>query len=174
MAGARGWEQTYRLSTNIRVAKYTALIQDPTDTNQTNWFISQPPASTPWLSPVAGVTILNFFEPNFFAQEDTNPATITGVAPQSPYVLGGTGVQDNGPFITVQYAGIARCYASSASSITSGSLVVIGDQYGRVQTPANLGVTGGTKVFPVGIAIGSSSALNTVIWVNVSLNPVPA
>jgi hypothetical protein len=174
MAGARGWTETYRLSTNVRVAKYTALAADAVDTTQTALFAKQPAAASPWLTQCVGVTILNFFEPNFFAQQDTDPSTITGTTPVTPYVLGGTGLLENGPFLTVQNAGIARCYAASASSITSGSLVVVADQFGRVATPAAVGVAAGVKVFPVGTAMTGSTAINTVLLVNVNVQQTVA
>lgn len=170
MPGLNGLTQTYRLSTNIRLAKYAVLLKDPTDTTQTKWFAKIPPSSTPWLTAaVAGVVIGNYYEPNYFSAEDTDPSTITGTTPTSPYVLGGTGVQDNGPGVTVQYTGTARVQVNGSGTVLDGDLLVVADQYGRVNNPVNLGITSGTLVYQVGYAKGKATAINQVIWVDLIL-----
>ncbi len=169
MPGLNGLTQTFRLTTNIRVAKYAALLNDPTNTTQQKWFAKIPPSSTPWLNAaVAGVVIGNYYEPNFFTAEDTDPATVTGTTPTSPYVLGGTG-QDNGPGITVQYNGTCRVQANGSGTISSGDLLVVADQYGRVNNPVNLGITAGTLVYQLGIAKGKATAINQVLWCDLIL-----
>lgn len=165
MPGLNGATQTFRLSSNIRVAKYAVLLNDPTDTTQAKWYASIPGSVTPWLSAsVAGVAIENYYEPNFFTAEDADPSTVTGTTPNAPYTLGGTTQQDAGPGLTVQYTGTARVQANGSGTINSGDLLVVADQYGRVNNPVNLGITTGTLVFQVGIAKGKATAVNQVLW----------
>lgn len=169
MSGIDGRTRTYRLSSSVRVAKFTALIADATDTTNITGALFMKVPSGSNQGPVQGVTIEHWVEPNYFVQEDTDPSTITGTTPAAPYatMLGGTGIQ-NGP--TVQYTGQARCYAASAN-ITAGSIVVIADTYGRVDTPASLGIAGGTRIYPVGIARSKSANVNDVVLVELNFAP---
>jgi hypothetical protein len=171
MPGLNGRTRTFRLSVNKRIAKYACLILDPTNSTQTSWFCKLPTSAspgTPWTqAPLAGVAIYNFFEPNFFAAQDTDPTTITGTTPTSPYVLGGTGVQDNGPGITLQYDGEARVQLSADGAVSDGDVLLIADVYGRVNNPANLSVSTGTYCYQVGIAIGKGTNENDVLWARI-------
>lgn len=166
MPGLNGHTITLRLANNIRVAKYAVLVTDPTDTTQQFWYCQQPvaKASAPWLVAPAGVAIQNLVEPNYFPGQDPDPATVTGSTPTLPYVLGGTGAQQPGPGITLQYTGLARVQADGSGTIQDGDIVVVADQYGRVNTPANLAIVGGTYAFQVGIARGKATAINQVLW----------
>ena len=170
MAGLDGHTRTYRLNQSVRVAKFTPLISDPTDTGTTTGKIFAALATAANQGPVKGVTIEHWLEPNTFYVEDTDPSTITGTTPSSPYqnFMGGVNA-DNGP--TVQYTGQARVYAGAAG-IHDGDVVVIGDAYGRVNNATNLAIAAGTTLYPVGIAVTESTAINDVILVNLSFAPV--
>lgn len=172
MPGMDGLTRTYRLSTSKQVAKFTALIGDPTDTTSTTGAIYAALPTGPNQGPVKGVTFEHWLAPNTFYAEDTDPSTITGVTPPSPYqtFLGGTSA-DNGP--TLQITGQVRCYAQGGT-INDGDVVVIADAYGRVNTPANLGIAGGTKIYPVGIARTKATAINQVILVDENFVPLVA
>ena len=171
MAGLDGHTRTYRLSTSVRVAKFTALIGDPTQTGTTTGAIYAAVPTAANQGPVKGVTLEHWLEPNTFYMEDTDPSTITGTTPSSPYqnFLGGTTGQDNGP--TVQYTGQARAYA--AGVVKDGDIVVIADAYGRVNNATNLSIAAGTTLYPVVIARTSSAQINDVIFVDLNFAPVP-
>ena len=170
MAGLDGRTRTYRLTTSVQVAKFTALIGSSADTTSTTGAIYAALPTGQNQGPVKGVTFEHWLAPNTFYQEDTDPSTITGVTPPSPYqtFLGGTST-DNGP--TVQYTGQARCYAGAGGTIHDGDVVVIADQYGRVQNAANLSIAGGTKIYPVGIARSEATATNDVLFVELNFAP---
>jgi hypothetical protein len=170
MPGIDGMTRTYRLNASVRIAKYSALINDATDTTEITGalFVKLPTGSNQ--GPVQGVTIEHWLEPGTFYQEDTDPSTITGTTPNVPYnaSMGGTGLQI-GP--TLQIRGQARCYAAQA--FNAGQIVVIADAYGRVNTPANLSISGGTTIYPVGIAVSAAAAINNVVLVDLDFFPVP-
>ena len=173
MPGANSANLTYRLSSNVRVAKYTGLVKDATDSTATRFFASVPTAPSggngPWQKAPAGVTLEQYVEPNQFYPEDTDPTTITGTTPSGGYTLGGTGVGlDRGITLAERGARI-RCYAAGA--INAGDKVCIADQYGRVNNYANLALAGGTRLFTLGTAVSKSTAANDVIFVD--LNPGP-
>jgi hypothetical protein len=157
----------------VQVAKFTALIGSSADTTSTTGAIYQALPTGSNQGPVKGVTIEHWLAPNTFYAEDTDPTTITGVTPPSPYqtFLGGTNT-DNGP--TVQISGQARCYAGAGGTINDGDVVVIADAYGRVQNAANLSISGGTKIYPVGIARTKATAANDVLLVDLNFIPVTA
>jgi hypothetical protein len=172
MPGISGFVETFRLSTNVRVAKFSALIIDATDSTQTKFFCSVPPSTTPYNYPCAGITLEHYVEPNVFYPEDTDPTTITGVAPTAPYVLGGTGVAlDRGIPLVGNGAQMQRVYAAGA--INAGDIVVIADQYGRVNNLSNLSLSSG-QAFPVGIAVSKTTAANQVLFVNTMFMQVTA
>ena len=170
MAGLDGRTRTYRLSTSVRVAKFSALIVDATDTTEITGAIFAKVPTGSNVGPVAGVTLAHWVEPNQFYAEDTDPSTITGTTPASPYAtfLGGTSNQI-GP--TVQYDGQARCYAASGS-IVAGKIVVIADAYGRVDSAAHLAISNGTLIFPVGTAVTASAEINDVVLVQLHFMPI--
>ena len=121
MAGLDGLTRTYRLTTSVQVAKFTALIGSSADTTSTTGAIYAALPTGSNQGPVKGVTFEHWLAPNTFYQEDTDPSTITGVTPPSPYAtfLGGTST-DNGP--TLQINGQARCYAQGGT-INDGDVV---------------------------------------------------
>lgn len=171
MSGIDGHTRTYRLSTSVRVAKFSALITDAADTTSLTGtlFAKVPTASNQ--GPVAGVTMEHWVEPNQFYQEDTDPSTITGTTPASPYasLLGGTG-NDIGP--ALQISGQARCYLTASGSITAGQLVLIADAFGRIDSAVHLAIANGTKIYPVGIARSAGATTNQVVLVDLVFLPV--
>lgn len=168
MPGLNGHTATFRLSTNVRLAKFSALINDATDSTQTRFFASQPPSSTPWANPVAGVTLEHYLEPNQFYAEDTDPTTITGTTPSSQYTLGGTGVGlDRG--VTLVQSGATRQRVYAAGAVNAGQFVYIADQYGRVNTATNLSI-GSTTCYPVGKAVSKTTAANQVLFVDLNFS----
>jgi len=170
MPGLDGHTRTCRLNASKRVAKFSALVIDATDTTTISGAIFVKLPSGANVGPVAGVTIGHWLEPNVFYAEDTDPSTITGTTPSPPYasMLGGTGI-DIGP--TLQISGQARCYSAS-SAITAGKVLVIADAYGRVDTAAHLSIGAGTLIYPVGIArTNSSDAANDVVLVDLNFMP---
>ena len=173
MAGLDGLTRTYRLLTSVQVAKFTALIGSSASTGGTGGpiYAALPTGSNQ--GPVKGVTFEHWLAPNTFYQEDTDPSTITGVAPLSPYAtfLGGT-TTDNGP--TLQITGQCRCYAGAGGTIHDGDVVLIADAYGRVQNAPNLSIAGGTKIYPVGIARSEATATNDVLLVDLTFAPLVA
>jgi hypothetical protein len=171
MAGLNGHTRTFRLNASKRVAKFCALVVDATDTTGITGalFMKLPTGANQ--GPVAGITIEHWVEPNQLYAEDTDPTTITGTTPASPYasMLGGTGLQI-GP--TVQIDGEARCYA--AGIVAAGDIVVIADAYGRVNNLANLSISAATKIYQVGIARSASAEANDVILVDLHMIVIDA
>lgn len=171
MSGIDGRVRTYRLSTSVRVAKFSALIADSADTTTITGVIFAKIPTGSNSGPIAGITLEHWLEPNQFYAEDTDPSTITGTTPAPPYatLLGGTG-NDIGP--ALQYSGQARCYAASGAVITAGQVVVIADTFGRIDSAVHLAIAGGTKVYPVGIARTASAGTNTVVLVELNFLPM--
>src|SRR5579872_6448606 len=123
MAGAmNGLSLGFRADTNVRVNKFTVMVQSAANTStQSQQFAGVPAAAN--AAGVLGVTVEHFVEPNYFVPQGTNPTTVTGTTP-TLYSL-----QNRG--LTLQVNGIARCLA--AGPINQGQLVNIADSYGRVK-----------------------------------------
>lgn len=153
MAGINGLTVAFRSGVSQRIAKFSVLTKDTTDTTQNQHYAAMPGgANAPG---VLGVTIEHFVEPNYFVPQGTDPTTVTGTSP-TVYNLKGRG-------LTLQVNGIAKCYAAGA--VNQGDLLVVADAYGRVNNTANLSISAGTKVYPVGIAQNSTGAANDVVEV---------
>lgn len=155
MAGAsNGLALGFRADANVRIYKFTALVQSVANTStQSQQFAAVPTAAN---SPgVLGVTVEHFAEPNYFVPQGTNPTTVTGTPP-TLYNL-----QNRG--LTLQVNGVARCIA--AGPINQGQLVNIADQYGRVKA---VNEATGTTVYPVGMALHNVTNVNDVVQVELN------
>jgi hypothetical protein len=153
MAGINGLTVAFRSGVNQRIAKFSVLVKDTSDTTQNQQYALIPGgANAPG---VLGVTIEHFVEPNYFVPQGTAPESFTGSAPVL-YNLRGRG-------LTLQVNGLARCYA--AGPVSQGDLLVVADNFGRVNNTANLSIAAGTKVYPVGIAQNTTQASDDVVEV---------
>jgi hypothetical protein len=154
MAGLNGLVLGFRADANVRINKFTALVQSVLNTStQSQQFAAVPAA--PNAAGVLGVLVEHFLEPNFFVPPGTNPTAVTGTTP-TLYNL-----QNRG--LTLQVNGIARCIA--AGSINQGQLVNIADQYGRVKA---VNEAAGTTVYPVGMALHNVSNVNDIVQVELN------
>lgn len=149
MAGINGLTTTFRAAANKRIAKFSVLVKDTTDTTQNQQYAGLPGAAN--AAGFMGVTIEHFVEPNYFVPQGTDPTTVTGTTP-TLYTLTGRGV-------TAQNQGVARFY--SASAINQGDAVNVADVYGRVKTATE---TAGTKQI-IGYAQNTTAAANDVVEV---------
>jgi hypothetical protein len=155
MAGvSNGLTLGFRSDANIRIYKFTALVQSTANPSTQSQQFAAVPAG-PNAPGVLGVTIAHFVEPNYFVPQATNPATVTGSTP-TLYNMQGRG-------LTVQLNGVARCIA--AGPINQGQLVNIADNYGRVKT---VNESTGTTVYPVGMALHNVSNVNDVLQVELN------
>jgi hypothetical protein len=155
MAGVNnGLTLGFRADANVRINKFTALVQSTANpSTQSQQFAAVPAgANAPG---VLGVTIEHFVEPNYFVPQGTNPATVTGTTP-TLYNLQGRG-------LTLQLNGVARCLA--AGPINQGQLVNIADNYGRVKA---VNEAAGTTVYPVGMALHNVTNVNDVVQVELN------
>jgi hypothetical protein len=163
MAGINGLTVAFRSGQNMRISKFLVLVKDTSDTTQNQQYAKLPGESvngnmssaTPNAPGVLGVTIEHFIEPNYFVPQSTPPESFTGSTP-ALYNLLGRG-------LTLQVNGIAKVYAAGA--VNQGDLLVIADQYGRVNNTANLSIAAGTKIYTVGIAQNSTAEADDVVEV---------
>ncbi len=162
MAGINGLTVAFRSGVDKRIAKFSVLTIDTTDTTQNQQYAQLPGASN--APGVLGVTIEHFVEPNYFVPQGTDPSTVTGTAPVL-YNLKGRGV-------TLQVNGIAKVYAAGA--VNQGDQLVVADVYGRVNNLANLSISAGTKIYLVGIAQNTTAAVNDVVEVLLNFAPTHA
>ncbi|HEV2380329.1 MAG TPA: hypothetical protein VG206_11105 [Terriglobia bacterium] len=155
MAGvSNGLTLGFRSDANIRIYKFTALVQSTANPSTQSQQFAAVPAG-PNAPGVLGVTIEHFVEPNYFVPQATNPATVTGSTP-TLYNMQGRG-------LTLQLNGVARCIA--AGPINQGQLVNIADNYGRVKV---VNESTGTTVYPVGMALHNVSNVNDVVQVELN------
>lgn len=153
MAGINGMSVGFRAQQNQRIYKFSALVKDTVDTTQNQQYAGLPAGAN---SPgVLGILTEHFVEPNYFVPQGTNPATVTGTTPVL-YNLAGRG-------LALQVNGIARCIAAGA--VNQGDVLVIADNYGRVNNTANLSISAGTKIYPVGVAQNTTQAQNDIVEV---------
>ena len=155
MAGvSNGLTLGFRSDANIRINKFTALVQSAANPSTQSQQFAAVPAG-PNAPGVLGVTVEHFVEPNYFVPQATNPATVTGSTP-TLYNMQGRG-------LTLQLNGVARCIA--AGPINQGQLVNIADNYGRVKA---VNESTGTTVYPVGMALHNVSNVNDVVQVELN------
>ena len=116
--------------------------------------------SKPWQTDqVAGVTAMDFLDPNQLIAQGTDPTTINLVAWAAPYATSGVGLA-----VSCVVKGITFVYVSGV--VAAGDTLFPADAYGRVNNAANLGIKAGDGItYPVGIAQKPSSAANQIIEV---------
>jgi hypothetical protein len=153
MAGINGLTVGFRSGVNQRIAKFSVLTKDTTDSTQNQQYATLPGGAN--AAGVLGVTTEHFVEPNYFVPQGTAPETVTGTTP-TLYNLKGRG-------LTLQVNGIAKCYAAGA--VNQGDLLVVADAYGRVNNTANLSIAAGTKIYAVGIAQNTTQNTDDVVEV---------
>jgi hypothetical protein len=153
MAGINGLTVGFRSGVNERIAKFLVLVKDTSLTVQNQQYVTLPGAAN--APGVMGVTIEHFVEPNYFVPQGTPPESFTGSTP-TLYNLEGRG-------LTLQVNGIARCYAAGA--VNQGDMLVVADEYGRVNNTSNLSISGSTMIYTVGIAQNTTGATNDVVEV---------
>ncbi|MGH9377167.1 MAG: hypothetical protein ACRD1I_00075 [Terriglobia bacterium] len=153
MAGINGLALGFRAQQNQRIYKFSALVKDTVDTTQNQLYAGLP--AGPNAPGVLGVLTEHFVEPNYFVPQATNPTTVTGTTPVL-YNLAGRG-------LALQVNGVARCIAAGA--VNQGDLLVLADNYGRVNNTANLSISAGTKIYPVGMAQNSTQNQNDIVMV---------
>lgn len=153
MAGINGLALAFRAQQNQRIYKFSALVKDTTDTTQSQLYAGLP--AGPNAAGVLGVLTEHFVEPNYFVPQAANPTTVTGTTPVL-YNLAGRG-------LALQVNGVARCIAAGA--VNQGDLLVVADNYGRVNNTVNLSIAAGTKIYPVGIAQNSTQNQNDIVTV---------
>ena len=155
MAGStNGLALGFRADANVRISKFTALVQSVVNpSTQSQQFAAVPAAAN--APGVLGVTLDHFVEPNYFVPQGTNPTSVTGTLP-TLYNLQNRGM-------TLQVNGIARCIA--AGPINQGQLVNIADQFGRVKA---VNEAAGTTVYPVGMALHNVTNVNDVVQVELN------
>ncbi|MGH9397172.1 MAG: hypothetical protein ACRD18_10030 [Terriglobia bacterium] len=153
MAGINGLAVAFRSQANARIYKFSVLVKDTTDTTQNQQYAMLP--ATPNVPGVLGVLTEHFVEPNYFVPQATNPTTVTGTTPVL-YNLTGRGM-------TLQVNGIARCIAAGA--VNQGDVLMVADNYGRVNNAANLSIAAGAKINSVGVAQNSTQSANDIVEV---------
>jgi hypothetical protein len=153
MAGINGLTISFRSGVNERISKFLCLVKDTSLTVQNQQYVTLPGAAN--APGVLGVTIEHFVEPNYFVPQSTAPESFTGTAPVL-YDLEGRAIQ-------LQVNGIARVYAAGA--VNQGDMLVIADEYGRVNNTANLSISAGTKIYTVGIAQNTTVEADDVVEV---------
>ncbi|MGH9342787.1 MAG: hypothetical protein ACRD19_03370 [Terriglobia bacterium] len=153
MAGINGLALAFRAQQNQRIYKFSALVKDTADTTQSQLYAGLP--AGPNAPGVLGVLTEHFVEPNYFVPQATNPTTVTGTTPVL-YNLAGRG-------LALQVNGVARCIAAGA--VNQGDLLVVADNYGRVNNTANLSIAAGAKIYPVGIAQNGTLNVNDIVEV---------
>ena len=142
----------YRAKQNKRIHKYTAVTIDAADTAQNQEYCDIPGGAN---VAALGLTTEHFVEPNYFVAQGASPTTVTGTTP-TLYNLANRGM-------SLQVNGVARCIAAGA--INQGDMLIVADNYGRVQSLAAAGLAAGTTGYTVGVAQHSVTSPNDVVQV---------
>jgi hypothetical protein len=152
----------------VRIAKYSALIRGGAGGNVStflNEFVALP--TGPNQGPVMGVTAEHFFEPMFFFRQGTDPSLVT---------TGGSNA-NAGPTLYNMQTRPVLCqvdgygYVYAAGAVNQGDILVIADQFGRVNNLANLGIGAGTLINPVGVAQTQTANPNDLVYVRFDFTP---
>lgn len=144
-----------RLDANVRVVRGTALVPGTVNTsNQADYFIALPSGAN---GVVAGAAAEDFFETGYAYTAGTDPSTVNGTAPASPYNL-------SGKRIAVVRRG--RFPMLAAGAIADRAFVKIADTTGRVTAVG--GEAAGTIVNVVGQAMHPAAAANDYVYVDIA------
>ena len=165
---------------SVRIMMHSVLVQSGTSNPSTFTasYAKLPPSSNPWLQTPAGVLNRNFYDPNYYPNvstangitpEGVDPSTVNGVAWSAPYT--GFGV---GKPLSVIIGGITFVYIVGGGTLASGDLLFAGDQYGRVDNAANLGITAGAgQVWSIGRVLQAAAATaNLLVSVEVQIQAI--
>ena len=156
MAGINGLALGFRSDANVRVNKFTVMVKSSANSStQKAHYAAVPNAQN--AAGILGVLTEHFIEPNYFGPQGANPTTVTGTTPQL-YNLTSRGM-------TLQVNGVARCICGVAP-INQGDVLVIADNYGRVQSLATSGIASGSPFYAVGIALHCVTNVNDVVQAN--------
>jgi hypothetical protein len=154
MAGINGLTLGFRADANVRIHKYTVVVQSVANpSTQSQQYAALPGGAN--AAGVLGVLTEHLVEPNYFVPQGTNPSTVTGTVP----VL--YNLQNRG--MTLQVNGVARCLAAGA--INQGQLVNVADNWGRVKA---VNEAAGTTVYPVGMALHNVTNPNDIVQVELN------
>ncbi len=144
-----------KLDTNVRVVRGTALSTPTVNTStQSDRWVGLPSAQN---AVFEGVAAEDFFETGFSYTSGTDPSTVTGTTPASPYNL-------QGKRISTALRGYFPMLAAGA--ISQGAPVIIADAFGRVQPASVLGA--GSNANVIGKAKTPASALNDYVFVDIA------
>jgi hypothetical protein len=154
MAGINGLALGFRSDASVRVYKFTVLVKSLANTSTQKAQYAAIPAGQN-ASGVLGVLTEHFVEPNYFVAQGASSTTVTGTAP-TLYNLANRGM-------TLQVNGVARCIAAGA--INQGDMLIVADNYGRVQSLATAGLAAGATGYTVGVAQHNVTSPNDVVQV---------
>lgn len=170
----------YASDTSVRIMMHSALVTTGTSNTSsfTKSYAKLPPSSTPWTQVPAGILARNFFDPNYYPNVSTangvipqglDPSVINAVAWASPYAGAGVGLP-----LSVIINGITYAYVVGGGTIAAGDLLYAGDQYGRVDNGANLGIDAGDgQVWSIGVAESAVAATaNLLVPIRVRIQTV--
>ncbi len=144
-----------KLDTNVRVVRGTALAKPTVNTStQFDKWVGLPASQN---AAFEGTAAEDFFETGFAYTAGTDPTTVTGTTPTSPYNL-------QGRRISLALRGIFPMLA--AGVINQGDFVIIADAFGRVQPYTALPV--GQVANLVGKAKTPASAANDYVFVDIA------
>jgi len=146
------------LDANKRVVRGTAMGLPSTNTStQTAFYVALPTGQN---VACEGVMVEDAVETGFSLTSTTDPTTVTGTTPASPYDLRkrSWALARDGRVWCIAYDG----------NINQGDMVIIGDTYGRVQS--STAIAAGNTVNVVGRALNKSNAANDAILVDLALS----
>lgn len=144
-----------KLDANVRVVRGTCLSPGVVNTStQFDTFAALPAGQN---AVFLGAAAEDRFETGFAYVAGTDPSTVTGTTPASPYNLATKpiGVVRRGRFPLIAFNG----------NIKQGDAVVIADAFGRVQSYRDFAA--GQDLNSVGVALNPSSATNDIVEVDV-------
>jgi hypothetical protein len=156
MAGINGLALGFRSDANVRVNKFSVMVKSSANTSTQKAHYAAVPGGQN-ASGVLGVLTEHFVEPNYFVPQGTSPTTVTGTTPLL-YNLTNHGM-------TLQVNGVARCICG-VTPINQGDVLIVADNYGRVQSLATSGLASNTAFYAVGTALHGVTNVNDIVQVN--------